>query len=339
MDEDKTNAVFENLSEEDKKKAIFFSKMVGEYSKTINQDCLDTINRWLYEQTPLFVQQFRTFTKDCRLSGNESFDNFKIFFEAQLRSASLCPCIIRSKKEEKRIVDLNERFNQSKSLNESIKLFKNTTKKGIPIKEEYKYALFLSIFLDEMNTIAKSHKENNKENEQQSCMDVALKIMCALFNFDRFQLSKTFQIDRAHQFINAALKRREMKIERFHDFYKYLVEVENKWHPVEGKRQWGLRGSASIVYKKHVEEKEFCELFQKHFKIDIKENQNKEQAIDRFAGVVKSFTLECYKQTEHTLNGFRRDHRAEMSPATKKKISKGRKNSYNKNKDEQKKNS
>ena len=339
MDEDQTNAIFENLSEEEKKKALFFSKMVGEFGKTIKPDALDAINCWLNEQTPLFVQQFRTITKESHLSGIEYFDDFKVSFEGHLRQASFNPCIIKDEEKRKSINQLNERFNKSKSLNESIKLLNNAKKKDIPIKEEYKYALFLSLFLDEMNTIAKKYKENNKENEQQSCMDVALKIMCALFNFDRFQLSKTFQIDRAHQFINAALKRREMKIERFHDFYKYLVEVENKWHPVEGKRQWGLRGSASIVYKKHVEEKEFCELFQKHFKIDIKENQNKEQAIDRFAGVVKSFTLECYKQTEHTLNGFRRDHRAEMSPATKKKISKGRKNSYNKNKDEQKKNS
>lgn len=323
MDEDKTNAVFENLSEEDKKKAIFFSKMVGEYSKTINQDCLDTINCWLFDQTPLFVQQFRTITKDCHLSGIEYFDNFKVFFEAQLRSASLNPCFIRSKEEEKTIVDLNERFNKSKSLNESIKLFKNAINKDIPIKEEYKYALFLSLFLDEMNTIAKTHKENDKENEHQSCMDVALKIMCALFNFDRFQLSKINHIDRAHQFINAALKRREMKIERFHDFYKYLVEVEDKWHPKEKKGKYGLRKSASQVYKNNVDKQEFRGLFLKHFDIEIKENRNQEVAIDRFAGIVKSFTLECFKQDGHTFNGFCRKPRGRMSQTTRKNISKG----------------
>ena len=330
MDEDQTNAVFENLSEEDKKKAIFFSKMVGEFSKTIKPDALDTINCWLSDQTHLFVQQFRTITKDCHLSGNKYLDDFKISFEAQLRSASLNPCIIRNKEEEKTIVDLNERFNKAKSLEESIKLLNNAIKKGVPIKEEYTCALFLSLFLDEMNTIAKTHKENDKENEHQSCMDVALKIMCALFNFDCFQLSKTFQIDRAHQFINAALTRRKMKIERFHDFYKYLVEVENKWHPVEGKAEWGLRGSASIVYKKNAKEKEFCELFLKHFDIDIKEKRNEKLAIDKFAGVVKSFTLECYKQNEHSLNGFSRKPRKEMSPTAKKNISKGmRKKSQN----------
>lgn len=337
MDEDQTNAVFENLSEEDKKKAIFFSKFMGEYSKTINQDYLDAVNCLLFDQTPLFVQQFRTITKDCHLSGIEYFDNFKVFFEAQLRSASLNPCFIRSKEEEKTIVDLNERFNKSKSLNESIKLFKNAINKDIPIKEEYKYALFLSLFLDEMNTIAKTHKENDKENEHQSCMDVALKIMCALFNFDRFQLSKINHIDRAHQFINVALKRREMKIERFHDFYKYLVEVEDKWHPKGKKGNSGLRNSASLVYKNNVNEQEFRALFLKHFDIDIKDKGKQEYAIDKFAGVVKSFTLECFKQDGHTFNGFCRKLRGKMSQTARQNISKGRR-TKNPNKDEQKEN-
>lgn len=336
MDEDQTNAVFENLSEEDKKKAIFFSKMVGEYSKTINQDCLDTVNCWLFDQTHLFVQQFRTITKDCHLSGNEYFDDFSIFFEAQLQSASLNPCIIRSKEEEKKIINLNERFNQSKSLNGCIKLLKNAIKKGVPIKEEYKCALYLMLFLDEMNTIAKSHNENNKNNELQNCMDVALKIMCTLFSFDRFRLSKTVQIDRSNQFINAALTKREKRIERFHDFYKYLVEVENKWHPVDKKGQWGLRYSASKVFDNHVEEKVFCELFQKHFRIDIKDQKNKEQAINKFAGVVKSFTLECFKQDGHTLNGFYRKQRGKMSQTARKNISTGMRKKNSKNKGEQK---
>lgn len=337
MDEDQTNAVFENLSEEEKKKAHFFSKMVEDFSKTINPNVLDTINCWFSDQTHLFVQLFRAIANNCNLSSDDLFGGFKVFFEAHLRSASLNPCIIRSKEEEKSIIDLNERFNNSKSLKESIKLFNNAIKKGIAIKEDYKYAMLLLIYLDEMNTIAKSHKENNKGNEHQSCMAVALKIMCALFNFDRFQLSKTFQIDRAHQFINAALTRRKMKIERFHDFYKYLVEVENKWHPVEGKAEWGLRGSASIVYKKNDKEKEFCELFLKHFDIDIKEKRNEKLAIDKFAGVVKSFTLECYKHDGHTLNGFCRKPRREMSQTAKKNISKGMRKK-NQNMDDQKEN-
>ena len=242
--------------------------------------------------------------------------------------ASFNPCVDYKEEDASIINVLNEKFNKSESIIESLNLFYKVKQSGIHIKEEYEHALFIMRYLDQMNDIASKYEVIDGQDNAISCLDIALQIMCSLFLFERIMTSKYIQTKRDHQFINAALKRREDKLERFDDYRFYIVEVENKWHPNGKKGRYGLNEAARVVFNQYKKKDMFRELFRKHYDINIQDEQEQDFAIKKFTSIAKAFYKDCLKHEGHSLNGYCPNGRPKRPQIVKDKISRGKKKNY-----------
>ena len=225
--------------------------------------------------------------------------NEKIFFknmEKIILLGAKNPCIMNQEelfdmkiyrpKEKEHIYKMNDELNNAESLEEIEKCLEKAKKEGISVRDE-----FVSIFhfVKDLKNVKDSFQSIGKK--AQPLFATTMQAMSSLYDLAIVEYSLEHQEIISKNFKEHNKKKGNEYMLKICDFQKFLMEIEDKWHPREGKHYLSCKRACEIILKKYEKNEILKNLFLHYDGIDSGDPKNRQKCVNILAELTSDYRL------------------------------------------------
>ena len=189
-------------------------------------------------------------------------------------------------REKESIYKMNDEFNNAENLEDIEKCIEKAKKEGINVRDEF---VSIFYFVKDLKNVKDSFQSVGKK--AQPLFAAIIQAMSSLYNLAIVEYSLEHQEIISKNFKEHNKKRENEYMLKICDFQMFLMEIEDKWHPREGKHYLSCKRACEIILKKYEKNEILKNLFLHYDGIDSSDPKNRQKCVNILADLTDDYRL------------------------------------------------
>ena len=189
-------------------------------------------------------------------------------------------------REKESIYKMNDEFNNAENLEDIEKCIEKAKKEGINVRDEF---VSIFYFVKDLKNVKDSFQSVGKK--AQPLFAAIIQAMSSLYNLAIVEYSLEHQEIISKNFKEHNKKRENEYMLKICDFQMFLMEIEDKWHPREGKHYLSCKRACEIILKKYEKNEILKNLFLHYDGIDSSDPKNRQKCVNILAELTSDYRL------------------------------------------------